>query len=153
MTSLELKIPPLALVPLFGLLMWLAHRVTPDLGIPLSWRAYNSVLMGLIGFAAALAGVVSFRRARTTVDPRVPHHSSALVANGIYRYSRNPMYLGFLSWLLAWGLYLDNAAAILLALAFVPYMNRFQIIPEERALQQRFGEPYTQYCQRVRRWL
>ena len=63
------------------------------------------------------------------------------------------MYLGFALLLLAWGLFLENLAALLGVAAFVLYMNRFQIAPEERALEARFGAEYSRYCARVRRWI
>ena len=153
MSALELKIPPLALVPLFGLFMLVVAGFTPELGIPTPWRIWNALILALMGFAIALAGVISFRLARTTVNPLSPHTSSSLVIKGIYRYSRNPMYVGFLCWILAGGVYLDNPVALLLALVFIPYMNRFQIIPEEKALTNLFGEDYRTYCKQVRRWL
>ena len=153
MSALELKIPPLALVPLFGLLMFALAWFTPELGIPAHWRFWNTGLLAVLGFAVALAGVISFRLARTTVNPLNPHASSSLVIKGVYRYSRNPMYVGFLCWILAWGVYLDNPLALLLGLAFIPYMNRFQIMPEEKALTNLFGYEYRTYCKQVRRWL
>lgn len=150
---MELKIPPLALVPLFGLLMLGLAWLTPELGIPAPWRIWNAALLAVLGFTIALAGVIGFRLARTTVNPLKPESSSALVNTGIYRYSRNPMYVGFLCWILAWGVFLDNPLAFLLGLAFVPYMNRFQIIPEEKALTNLFGDDYLIYCKQARRWL
>jgi len=76
-----------------------------------------------------------------------------LVARGIYRYSRNPMYLGFLLLLTALACYLMNAAAFILLPLFLLYMNRFQIVPEERHLLQKFGTEYQAYTTQVRRWL
>ena len=79
--------------------------------------------------------------------------SSSVVASGVYRHSRNPMYLGLLLVLSGWALYLSNAAPALLLPAFVGYMNRFQIEPEERILAAKFGAPFTDYVAAVRRWL
>jgi protein-S-isoprenylcysteine O-methyltransferase Ste14 len=97
--------------------------------------------------------VVAFRRAGTTVNPMKPESSSSLVVSGIYAFTRNPMYLGFLFALLAWAIYLSHPAAFLVLPLFVWYMNRFQIEPEERALASLFGEAFTTYAARVRRWL
>jgi protein-S-isoprenylcysteine O-methyltransferase Ste14 len=72
---------------------------------------------------------------------------------GVYRWTRNPMYLGMAVLLLAWGLWLANGAALAVISLFVAYLNRFQIAPEERALQARFGDEFTAYRARVRRWL
>ncbi|MCC5452384.1 isoprenylcysteine carboxylmethyltransferase family protein [Rheinheimera sp. UJ51] len=153
MQTLELKIPPLLLVVLFALAMWLLTQYLPSVALALSWRFFLAGILAIVGMAVALAGVLAFRRANTTVDPRVPQQSSSLVIRGIYRYSRNPMYLGFLLLLMAWGCYLQSALALLLLPVFVLYMNRFQIMPEERHLQQKFGADYQAYLTQVRRWL
>lgn len=153
MKALELKIPPVVLVILFAVAMWLLAQWVPPLMLPLSWRLLFAGTFAISGIAIALAGVLAFRRANTTVDPRVPQQSSSLVIRGIYRYSRNPMYVGFLLLLTALACYLMNAAAFALLPLFVWYMNRFQIAPEERFLLQKFGAEYQAYLTRVRRWL
>lgn len=151
--ALELKIPPLVLVALFALAMWLLTLVVPAVTLPAVWHLVSAGIFAISGAGVALAGVLAFRKANTTVDPRVPQQSSSLVIRGIYRYSRNPMYLGFLLLLLALACYLMNVAAMTLLPLFVLYMNRFQIAPEERFLLQKFGAEYQAYCERVRRWL
>ena len=153
MQALELKIPPVVLVALFALTMWLLTPLVPSLLVPQSWRLVLAAAFVVAGVAIALSGVLAFRRANTTVDPRVPQQSSSLVIRGIYRYSRNPMYVGFLLLLVALGFYLMSAAALALLPLFVLYMNRFQIAPEERFLLQKFGVEYQAYTQQVRRWL
>ncbi|HBX37344.1 MAG TPA: isoprenylcysteine carboxylmethyltransferase family protein [Pseudohongiella sp.] len=153
MQSLELKIPPLALVVLFAGLMWLLARLTPGFDYAVPWRQVLVATLSALAVLIILAGVASFRRASTTVNPLNPSSSSALVVSGIYRITRNPMYLGFLLLLAAWSLMLANLAVLLLLPVFVWYMNRFQIVPEERALTSLFGNDYTTYCARVRRWI
>ncbi|MCT8127598.1 isoprenylcysteine carboxylmethyltransferase family protein [Alishewanella sp. BS5-314] len=154
MSFLELKIPPLLLMLLFALGMWLLAPLTAPLSTQLA--LYTTVLalcLAVTGIAVALAGVLAFRRAKTTVDPRVPQQSSSLVLVGIYRYSRNPMYLGFLLLLAAFACYLQSLLALALLPLFVLYLNQFQIKPEERFLQQKFGKDYQVYLHNVRRWL
>ena len=153
MKALELKIPPLVLVVLFALVMWGLAQWLPPLMQRGMWHIVLAGIFAIGGMAVALAGVLAFRRANTTVDPRVPQQSSSLVIRGIYRYSRNPMYVGFLLLLTALACYLMNAAAFALLPLFVLYMNRFQIAPEERHLLQKFGTAYQAYCEKVRRWL
>ena len=153
METLELIIPPVVLVALFALAMWLLAQQVPALAVPMSWRLLLAGIFAITGIVIALSGVLAFRRAKTTVDPRVPQQSSSLVIRGIYRYSRNPMYVGFLLLLAALGFYLMSAAALALLPLFVWYMNRFQIVPEERFLRQKFAADYQAYCERVRRWL
>jgi protein-S-isoprenylcysteine O-methyltransferase Ste14 len=101
----------------------------------------------------SLAGIVSFRRARTTVNPMKPEAATSLVSSGIYRITRNPMYVGLLFVLVAWAAGLSSAWSMLEPLAFFLYIGRFQITPEERVLSQLFGAEYSAYKARVRRWL
>ena len=153
MQTLELKIPPVVLVALFAFAMWLLAQLVPPVALPSVWGVILAVGFAATGVGVALSGVLAFRRANTTVDPRVPQQSSSLVIRGIYRYSRNPMYVGFLLLLIAWAFYLMSAAAFALLPLFVLYINRFQIAPEERFLLLKFGAEYQAYSQQVRRWL
>jgi protein-S-isoprenylcysteine O-methyltransferase Ste14 len=153
MKSLELKIPPPIVALGVVVLMWLASRLAAPLEVPLAMRVTAAVILLGIGIGLAFVGVTTFRRNGTTINPHQPQTATSLVSGGIYRFTRNPMYLGFLFDLLAWAAYLSNAAALLVALGFVLYMNRFQIIPEERALASLFGDEYAAYKRRVRRWV
>ena len=117
---------------------------------PSLWPYRLAVALALVVGVAALAG---FRRARTTVNPMTPQASSALVTGGIYRFTRNPMYLAMLIVLAGWGYVVANGAALAMLPLFVAYLNRFQIQPEERALAARFGEGFERYRASVRRWL
>ena len=150
--SLELRIPPVALLIIFAAVMAvLAYAVPASVSVP--ERLTVAVVLVVAGALVALAGVVAFRRHKTTVNPFTPEQSSSLVATGIYRFSRNPMYLGFLLALVGWCAYLANWVSALLLPVFVAYLNRFQIQPEERALKERFGQQFLAYSQSVRRWL
>ncbi|MDO9623853.1 MAG: isoprenylcysteine carboxylmethyltransferase family protein [Pseudomonas sp.] len=153
MQALENRIPPPLVATLFALVMWPLASVLPGIAVgePLRLAATAGVL--LLGAFFCLAGVVSFRRARTTVNPLKPQTASALVSSGIYRISRNPMYLGFALFLVAWTLFLASPWALVGVLGFVLYMNRLQITPEERALAALFGAEYERYRSSVRRWL
>jgi len=150
---LELKLPPVLVTAVFALLMWGIARIMPS-------QALHPVLVlagaGLFLAGAAVVGVaaiVAFRRAGTTVNPLRPESSTQLVVGGVYRYSRNPMYLALLMLLFAWGIALSNPWSMLTAWAFIPYMNRFQIRPEERAMLRCFGPGFQRYAARVRRWI
>jgi protein-S-isoprenylcysteine O-methyltransferase Ste14 len=146
------KLPPLAVLLLAAALIWIVHRLSPPLpAFPA--REWVAGLLALAGAAVALLGVISFRRAGTTVNPLNPERVSALVVRGIYRYSRNPMYLGFALLLAAWLVYLSAWLALPVLPAFILSMNRFQIEPEEKVLEARFGAVYLEYKERVRRWL
>lgn len=152
MPSLQLKIPPVALALIFAGVMAAVAYSLPG-AVPVPFKQVIAILLVLAGITVAVAGVLAFRRHKTTVNPLTPEQSSALVATGIYRVSRNPMYLGFLLILSGWAAFLANIVAVLLLPLFVVYMNRFQILPEEQALAQRFGPSFAVYCQSVRRWL
>jgi protein-S-isoprenylcysteine O-methyltransferase Ste14 len=134
--------------------MWLvASSLSRPLPLPASIRMPVAVLLALAGVATAVGGVILFRRAQTTVNPLKPETSTALVTTGIYRVTRNPMYLGMLAVLLAWAAYLSSVWALLGPVAFAVYMTRFQIVPEERALHSLFGTAFVEYTRRTRRWL
>jgi protein-S-isoprenylcysteine O-methyltransferase Ste14 len=153
MQALELKIPPPAVTVLIAGAMWVVSLVTPSLDVPRLIRVVAAIAIAVAGGGIALSGAVSFRRAGTTVNPMKPETASSLVTTGIYRVTRNPMYVGDLFVLVAWAIFLSAPWALAGALAFVLYMNRFQIAPEERVLSAMFGTGYSTYTSRVRRWL
>ena len=153
MLKLELKIPPVALVFIFAGLMWLCAKLLPFLSIQTELRIPIAVAIILIGLVFGLAGVFSFRKAQTTVNPTTPEASSSLVTTGIFQYTRNPMYVGLMCLLLSWAVFLANPVSLLCSVGFILYMNRFQIRPEEQALTALFGDSYKTYTQQVRRWL
>ena len=133
--------------------MWAFSRILPGIYFTIPGVIWLSAGVAAVGVFIAALGVMQFRQAGTTVDPRVPDQSANLVVDGVYRLSRNPMYLGFLFVLCAWGLFLGSLPALLLLPAFVLYMNRFQILPEERFMGQKFGASYDRYRSEVRRWI
>jgi protein-S-isoprenylcysteine O-methyltransferase Ste14 len=153
MSALELRVPPLALALLMAGLMWGIHWAWPGAAWVVPWRIPIALLLAGAGLLLALAGVAAFRQARTTVNPTTPGAASAVVTTGVYRWTRNPMYLGFLLALIGWGLLLANPWSLLGWPAFVAYMNRFQIQPEEAMLTAKFGAAYVGYMRQVRRWL
>ena len=153
MQWLELKVPPLLVALVIGLAMLGVSRIAPAFSFALPGRMALAVSLLVLGGIIAMAGVVAFRQQRTTVNPMTPGATSSVVSSGIYRYSRNPMYLGFLLALAGVAVSLSNAAAFVLLVAFVAYMNQYQIKPEERALLEKFGPAFAQYMSRVRRWV
>lgn len=153
MQTLELKIPPPAVALLVAALMWGISLLAPLLEMPAFMRVATAVGITLAGAGISLAGIIAFRRARTTVNPMKPQTTSALVCSGIYQATRNPMYVGLLFVLVAWAVFLSSAWALLGPVAFVLYINRFQIAPEERVLLTMFSADYAAYKSRVRRWL
>jgi protein-S-isoprenylcysteine O-methyltransferase Ste14 len=153
MQWLELKLPPVLVTVLFAALMWLVARSTPGFPAPGTVR---QLVAGVLCLAAAwigFAGLRAFHAAGTTVNPLDPGSSRELVASGVYRLSRNPMYLALLIVLLAWGFWLANLFSLAMTALFVLYIDRFQIRPEERSMEALFGRAFLDYRQRVRKWL
>lgn len=152
MRFLEHRIPPPAIALVLGALMWAVSGHGPALGVPPGARAPLAIVIALVGLAFDLLGLHAFRRSRTTINPLRPDSASALVTGGIYRFTRNPMYVGLALLLLAWVAYLDTAWTLLGPVLFVVWITRFQIVPEERVLRARFAE-FDVYAAHVRRWL
>lgn len=151
--SIELTVPPVVLVLVTALLMWLIAWSSPAGAIRVPGRIVLAMALAVIGAAISGLGVVAFRQASTTLNPTKPEATSSLVRSGVYKLTRNPMYLGFLAILSGWAIFLANPLTLFLLLAFVFYMNRFQIQPEEKMLTAHFGQAFLTYARRVRRWL
>lgn len=153
MSTLELKVPPPIVTLVLALLMWLTPAVSGIVQVPYAARVLCAVVLVCLGLGISIAGVLAFRRAKTTVNPVKASLTSSLVIRGVYRCTRNPMYAGFLLILLAWAVFLANPITVLWVFLFVLYITRFQIIPEERVLVSLFGAEYEAYKGRVRRWV
>ena len=150
--NLQLKVPPPVVTLLFAGVMWLAART--GLGqFSLSGQGLIAAALFGAGLAVAASGIYAFGRARTTVSPTRPEGASQLVTGGVYRLTRNPMYLGMALWLTAWAVLLGGFLGLVFVPLFALYLNRFQIAPEERVLLQKFGDTYRNYQSRVRHWL
>lgn len=149
---LENRIPPPIVAAAFAALMWLGSRYAPGLEQDAPMRIGVALVPLVVGVLVAVSGAVSFRRARTTVNPQRPEAASSLVVSGVFQYSRNPMYLGVALILVAWAALLSSPLALLGVAGFVLYINRFQIAPEEKALASLFGQQFAEYKSRVRRW-
>jgi protein-S-isoprenylcysteine O-methyltransferase Ste14 len=153
MASLELKIPPPAVGLLVAVAMWWVSRYGVLDAVPTGWRIGVALVVAVIGAAFDVAGIIAFARAKTTVNPMKPENSAAVVSSGVYRITRNPMYVGMALFLLAWAVFLASPWVLSGPLVFAAYITRFQIKPEERALAARFGAEFASYQARVRRWL
>jgi protein-S-isoprenylcysteine O-methyltransferase Ste14 len=151
--ALEHRIPPPILFALVAAAMWAAARVAPaiELLAPVRFAIAGAGLLAGLGCGAA--GVLAFRRARTTINPVNIAAASALVTSGIFRYTRNPMYLGMAALLVAWAMLLAVPWTILGPVAFVLFIQRFQILPEERVMRAKFPAAYPDYARVVRRWI
>lgn len=150
---LNLKIPP----PIVGLIIALSifylDRLVPSLKLELAAFKLLAYLFFCVGVVIEAWSVWLFFKARTTVNPLKPQKSKVLVANGMYRFTRNPMYLGMLMLLIGWAFWVGNPVGVPMLFVFVWYLTEFQIKPEEQVLSDKFGDQYVEYKQRVRRWL
>lgn len=153
MTSLELKVPPAAQVVMVAAAMYGVSKSLPVLGFTLTGSLLLASAFVVLGLGLGVMGVVAFKKAQTTVNPHTPQNASHLVTSGIYHYTRNPMYLGLVCVLLGWALYLSHVLAFIGIVIFMGYLSRFQIVPEERVMLQKFGDVYRDYKIKVRRWL
>ncbi|MES2669894.1 MAG: isoprenylcysteine carboxylmethyltransferase family protein [Pseudomonadota bacterium] len=150
---LDTAIPPPVVMLLAGAAMWAVAHGSPGFAHALPLRTPLAILVGIVGLLCNLLPKLRFGRVGTTVNPMRPQSTRHLVVDGLHRYSRNPMYVGQVLLLVAWGIFLGNGPAMMLPLLFALYITRFQIVPEERALAAVFGDAYAAYRNRVRRWL
>ncbi len=148
------RIPPPILMLLAAVVMWALSRWLPlSHWIGGSWNRAGAAVPAAIGFAIAVAALVRFRQVRTTVDPMDPGKATQLVTDGVFRISRNPMYLGLVLVLIGWAVWLDSASPWFIPPLFMIVITRVQIIPEERALERLFGPQYAAYRRSVARWV
>lgn len=170
-SRLELKVPPVAVFLIAAALIYFIHPKALLENIPILSEVANiaksagdettfnfvvkfiSAASFTLGTGVGIAAVVTFRRAKTSVDPIHLDKASQVVRHGVFAYSRNPMYLGLALILLALCLYLHNLLGIIFILLFICYLNRFQIRPEETMLKSLFGKEYESYLDEVRRWI
>ena len=152
-TRLDTRVPPPVWTLGMAAAQWLLAGCPDYRRRPGPARFFFAGTVGTLSAVVGIAAVQEFVARGTTVHPGSPEHASVLVTDRIYQYTRNPMYLGFFLFLAGWAALLSNLVAFALLPAFIAYMNRFQIQPEERALTQQFGTEFQSYMQRVRRWV
>ncbi len=149
------KIPPPIVAIVTAFLMWAISELVPVglFDLPMAIQLWVFAFLAFTGLAIMLTGVLAFRKSKTTISPFQPEQASSLVLTGIYQKTRNPMYLGMLLILSGWAIFLGSAVAFLALPVFVVFMNKFQILPEEKALEELFGDEFSDYLLSVRRWI
>lgn len=150
---MKLKVPPAFQVAIFAFLIWLISKLTAVKHLDIEYQKELSWFIFAVGVIIGIIAVYAFRKAQTTVDPRNPDKASKLIIVGIYKISRNPMYLGLFFILLAFVIKVGNLYAVPVLIVYVWYITTFQIKPEEEALKDLFGEDYSHYLKKVRRWI
>lgn len=153
MPSLELKIPPLLLTAIAMALSVAAGAWLPAFNWPFAGHKALAVVLFVAGLCVMLWAALQFRLQHTTLDPRYPAKSTSVVTHGVYRFTRNPMYLGMALMLAGVAAWAASLLGALITIGFCVYLTELQIKPEERFLLQQFGEEFSHYKARVRRWL
>ena len=150
---MRLKTPPAVQLFISALLMWIISIYAANFRFIFKFNNELALFCLIIGGTIIVFGIAAFRKAETTVTPLHPDKASSLVNMGIYQYTRNPMYFGLLLILFSIGFYLQNLASMFVLPIYVWFISKYQIIPEEEALQKVFRDDYKDYQDRVRRWI
>lgn len=153
MAALELRVPPVLVWIVCAAAMWVWDLAVPDPRLRVPGHLVVAGVLVVVAAWLGIAGIAEFRRHRTTVHPMRPDHTAQVVSSGVYRLTRNPMYLAMAILLVAVVVARANPISGFGVVAFVAYLTRFQVLPEERMLAVKFGSAYTSYRSRVRRWL
>ena len=145
------KIPPPVITLIGALLIYYSSPFFPHLTLP----AFIALpILSLVsGIAVIVSAIKSFKDYKTTINPLKPETASSLVTSGVFKYTRNPMYLGLLLILIYLSLIFNVVGGCLVSLGFIIYITKFQIIPEEVAMEKLFGNQFLEYKQQVRRWI
>ena len=145
------KIPPPIVALICGLGIYLSRSLFPT---------FNHASIGIIsaiflslGIMTLIVAVLFFIKQKTTLSPLQPEKASSLVVSGVFKHSRNPMYLGLSLILLSVAIQFNFVGGILIVFMFIAFITKFQIIPEEIAMEKLFGEEFSRYKKRTRRWI
>ena len=150
---MKVIIPPAIQGPIILGLSWFAAKRFPELVISIPSAVIIAIVLSIVGLLIIAVSIIGFNRRETTMNPLTPNATRTLVTGGLYKFSRNPMYVGVLLILLAWPTFLENIAAFAPVPLYIIFMTIFQIKPEERVLEEKFGQEYIDYKKRVRRWI
>ena len=148
---METKIPPPLVTLIFGLSIYFSRELFPTIEIKYSF--YVGIFLLLLGFLILISAVRLFRIDQTTVNPLSPKQATKLVTEGIFKFSRNPMYLGMACVLASLAMLFNIIGGIVFIALFCAYITKFQIVPEEKAMLDLFSEDFDQYKQTTRRWI
>ena len=148
---LNTKIPPPVVTILFAIMIFYFSDNFPSVDLP--FKIYISIFFISLGFIVTFSSARNFKKKDTTVNPMKPNETTKLVTDGFFKITRNPMYLGMLLFLLGLSIYNGLIVGLIFLPLFVGYITYFQIIPEENAMLEIFGEEFKVYMKKVRRWI
>ena len=148
---MKTKIPP----PIIALTCIVINYLSTYLINPIKFANIEiiGILILLVGLVTAMLAIFLFKKVKTTVNPINPEEATTLVTTGIFSVTRNPMYLGLFFVICSTVFFFGSWCGIIILTLFVCYINKFQIIPEEEAMEKLFGDKYNEYRQNVRRWI
>ena len=151
MIDIKTKFPPPLVALTFGFLINYTKNIFPKIEIK-NENFFGSIMI-ISGFIIILSAIILFKKYKTTITPLNPSNATKLINGGIYKFSRNPMYLGLLLVLLGISFMINIIGGFLLIPLFILYLNLFQIIPEENAMVDLFKDEFLDYKKNVRRWI
>ena len=151
MMNVKTKFPPPLVALAFGFLIYYTKNIFPK--IEIVWRYVFGSFMIIIGLFIILSAIILFKKYKTTITPLNPSNATKLIVSGVYKFSRNPMYLGLLLVLSGISTILNPIGGLFLIPLFILYLNLFQIIPEENAMVDLFKDEFLEYKKNVRRWI
>ena len=146
-----IKIPPPLIVLVLIVSIYFSSKKIDLINIPLQLEI--SIFILSAGILIFVNPVLQFIKSKTTVNPIQFEEVNKLVTSGIFKYSRNPMYLGMLMIVLSASIFYLNIYSILTPLLFILWINKFQIKREEEFLIEKFGDEYLSYKKKTRRWI
>jgi protein-S-isoprenylcysteine O-methyltransferase Ste14 len=143
-------LPPALFLVAIGLEILLRFALPAPNVIPVPLRGIGALFLAA-GLVLTVAADAQFKRVRTEINPfRRP---TALVIDGAFRFTRNPMYLGLVMALVGIALLLGSVVALVVPPLFAFLLEMRFIRHEERAMAEQFGGKYAEYAKRVRRWI
>ena len=148
---MKTKIPPPIIALVMIAIIYLSSLIIEP--ITFNYQTLIGILVVIIGLACAIPSFRLFAKYKTTISPFTPSETTALVTDGMYRYSRKPMYLGLVLLTIAATIFFGTWLGVVIVVAFIFLLNFLQILPEEEALLDIFGEEYVEYQKKVRRWI
>ena len=130
----------------------LGNEANNILAQPLTFHHYSGATIFVIGFVIMMTCIISFAvNGRGTLSPADP--TKRLVISGLYKFSRNPMYVGVTMILLGEAIFFQSKYLWIYSLFVFVAFNIFILLSEEPRLRKDFGEEYYLYCKKVRRWI
>ena len=151
MIDIKTKFPPPLVALTFGFLINYTKNIFPKIEVKNEF-IFGSFMI-ISGLIIILSAIILFKKYQTTITPLNPSNATKLITDGIYKFSRNPMYLGLLLVLLGISIILNPTGGFILIPLFILYLNLFQIIPEENAMVDLVKDEFLEYKKNVRRWI